>query len=115
MESDLRTENIMDMDDLTPASTGSLRQPVTPPAREPVATFTMPPALSLDEIWHGRPTTRLTDATRGGSQGDPFGGYRPGHGLEHEPVDGAERDAQHTAQNAAHLVAATQIRAALRG
>jgi hypothetical protein len=26
---------------------------------------------------------------------------RPGHGFEHEPVDRAERDAQHTAQDAA--------------
>jgi hypothetical protein len=68
----------MDMDDLTPVGSRALRQPVTPPAREPVATFTTPPDLSLDEIWHGRPTTRLTDATRGGSHGDPFGSYRPG-------------------------------------
>ncbi len=42
---------------------------------------------------------------------------RPGHGLEHEPVDDAERAAQHTAQNAAtfdHATTARAIRAALR-
>ena len=103
------------LDDLTTAGGGSLRGPVTPPAREQVATFTAPRALSLDAIWHGRPPTRLTDATRGGSQGDPFGSYRPGRSIEHEPVDKVERDAQHTAQKAAHVVAGAQIRAALRG
>jgi hypothetical protein len=104
----------MDMQDITPAGTGSLSGPAAPPSREPVATFTAPPALSLDAIWHGRPTARMTDATRGGSQGDPFGGYQPGHGLEHEPTDDAERDAQHTVQNAG-VVAGQQIRSALRG
>lgn len=105
----------LDDDDLTPSGAGSLRGQAAPPAREPVATFTTPPALSLDEIWHGRPATRFTDVIRGGSQGNSFGNYRPGHGLEHQPVNKAGRDAQRTAQDAADFIASVaHIRAALR-
>jgi hypothetical protein len=52
MESDVRTENNMNLDDADPAPSGagSLAGPITPPARELVATFTAPPILSLDEI-----------------------------------------------------------------
>jgi len=73
-----------------------------------------------------RQTARTTDMTRGGSQGRPWAAYERyaspttpasfhvGHGLEHEPVDQTERDAEWTAQ-AAHLTAAGILRAALRG
>jgi hypothetical protein len=94
----------MDLDEMTPAGGGSLRGPAAPPAREPVATFTRPPDLSLDEIWHGG---RTTDATRGGTQGIPFG-YRPGHSLGHEPIARAERGAFDVADTAG------SIRTALR-
>jgi hypothetical protein len=65
-----------------------------------------------DAIWE--PFTRTTGMTREGQQGDPLGGYRPGHGLEHEPVDQAERNSEHTVQHAAFTNTASQIRAALR-
>lgn len=80
-----------------------------------MATFTTPPVLSLDEIWHGRPATGLTDAIRGGSQGNPFASYQPGRSIEHKPVNKAERGAQHTAQSAADFDASVaHVRAALR-
>lgn len=52
--------------------------------------------------------------SRNGTQGDPYGDYRPGRPIEHEPVDQAERYAEHVAQDASHTVAAGQVRAALR-
>ena len=99
----------MDLDDLTPAGGGSLRRPVLGPHGAPVATFTAPPGLSLDEIWHGGRTTGMT---RDGRQGDPLG--QPGHGLEHEPTDTAEKASQHLVQRFDHAQTATTIRAALR-
>jgi hypothetical protein len=94
--------------DLTPA--GALAGPAAPLTREPVAMFTRPRDLTLDEIWHGQ---RTTDLTRDGSQGEPLG--RPGRSIEHEPVQQAERDSQHVAQSASHLVVGASVRAALRG
>ncbi|WP_300609943.1 hypothetical protein [Trebonia sp.] len=104
----------MDMDDFTPALGGSLRIPVTAHRGQVVAQFTVPATPHPDELWNAH--TRMTDATRDGSQGDPLGDYRPGHGLEHEPLDDAEKASQHTAQNAWSLTeTARGIRAALRG
>jgi hypothetical protein len=97
----------VDLDDLTPAGT-SLRGALRPAMREPVATFTPPPDLALDAIWHGQ---RTNDVTRDGIQGSPFG-YQPGHGFEHEPVNRAERASQQTVQTIADHAAG--IRAALR-
>ena len=101
----------MDLDTLVPDGGGSLSRPVLGPHGRPVATFTPPPDLALDEIWHGG---RTTDLTRDGTQGAPFG--QPGHALEHEPLNQAEKDSEHTVQKAArpHIEAATQVRAALR-
>jgi len=101
----------MDLEDFAPAG-ASFRSALRPAASaEPVATFSAPRDLSLDEIWHGG---RTNDMTRDGYQGDPFGGYRPGHGLAHEPFNKAERAAMQTAQ-AVHQEAAGQVRSALRG
>ena len=53
--------------------------------------------------------------TAGGQQDDPFGGYRPGHSIEHEPLDQDEQASQHTTRNVFDQVqTAGQIRAALR-
>ncbi|HET9081110.1 MAG TPA: hypothetical protein VFO01_11440 [Trebonia sp.] len=96
----------MDMQDLTPAGSGSLRAPVTGPHGQTVAQFTIPPDHRPDELWeHG---TRTTDATRGGSQGEPLGRYQPGHGLEHEPEDKPERESFDMVKTAG------MVRAALR-
>ena len=118
----------MDLDDLTPMGGGSLRMPVTGPHRQTVASFTLTRNVDPAEAW--QPFTRMNDVTRGGQQGNPYGSF--GHGLEHEPVDRAERMAMHTAQTATkdkdedgqdgewkpvvfdHAEAATAIRAALR-
>jgi hypothetical protein len=102
----------VDLSELTPSGGGNLSCPVMGPHGRPVATFTPAETPDPADLWE--PFTRTTDRTRDASQGDPFG--RPGHGLEHEPVDRAERDAQKTAQSAAGFQqTATQIRAALRG
>ena len=96
-------ETQVDMDDLTPSG-ASFRTTMRPDASAaPVATFTRPPDLSLDEIWHGG---RTTDLTRDGVQGQPG----------HEPADTDERDSGHTVQNvaAAHVQVAGQIRGLLR-
>lgn len=93
----------MNLEDLTPAGGGSLRALVASPACEPVATFTRPVVQHPDETWNPRgseiapPQRPLTPA--------------PAHGFEHEPVNRAERAAQHTAQNASDFhAAATSIR-----
>jgi hypothetical protein len=102
----------IDDPDLTPAG-ASLSRPVLGPHREPVATFTPTRAVHPDELWE--PLTRTTGMTRDGQQGDPFGGYQPGHALEHEPLDSAEKAGQHTTQNVFdHVQAAGNIRSALR-
>lgn len=90
----------MDLDDFVPAGGGSLRTRVVHNGQT-VGTFSTP-ALNLDEHYR---QTRLRSA------------LRPGHGLEHEPVDGAERASQHTAQHAAqfnHAETSRMIRSALR-
>lgn len=101
----------MDINDFTPANSGSLSAPAAPRPIQSVATFSPPRQLQLDEIWHGQRATALTSD---GSQGDPYGSARPGHGLEHEPVDTAERESQDTAQGFDLHGAAGSIRAALR-
>lgn len=99
----------MDLDTLVPAGGGSLSRPVLGPHRVPVATFTPAPDLALDEIWHGGRTTGMT---RDGLQGAPFG---PGHSIEHEPLDTAEKDSEHTMHKAFSLHdTGGQIRSALR-
>ena len=96
----------MDIDELVPAGGGSLRERRVFHAGQQVATFTTPPDHRPNELWkHG---TRTTDATRDGSQGEPLGSYRPGHGLEHEPEDKPEREAFDTVKTAG------MVRAALR-
>jgi len=101
----------MDLEDLTPAGGGSLSRPVIGPHGRPVATFTAPETPHPDELW--TPLTRMQDVTRDGQQGAPFG--RPGHGLEHEPLDQDERNSEHLVQNVgAHVQVAGQIRSALR-
>lgn len=62
--------------------------------------------------------------TAGGRQGEPLGGYRPGRSIEHEPVNRAERYAQHTAKaavenagkdgEAPHMTTGVQVRGAVR-
>ena len=110
--------NLDDDDDLTPSGAGSLSGPAATPAREPVATFTPTAYTHPADIWPAfGGLNRTTELSRGGSQGDPFGGYRPGRSIEHEhePVDGAERDAQQTAQNATDFeTSVAHVRAALR-
>ena len=96
----------MNLDDMTPVGGGTLRQPTCPRAGR--AVHADPDPAHPDEIW--QPLGRVADITRGGVQGSPFGGYRPGHGLEHESVDKAER----AAQNASHTVAAARVRAPVR-
>jgi hypothetical protein len=103
----------LDDPDLLPVGGGSLRGPASPPVHEPVARFTPTKNVDPSEIWPAG--TRPTTMSRGGSQGDPYGSYRAGGSIQDEPVTRNERDAQHTAQNAAHFVAAGQVRAALRG
>jgi len=112
--------------DLMPAG-ASLPRPVLGPHRVPVATFT--PAVTPDPAGLWAPFTRTTAVTREGQQGSPLGGYRPGRSIEHEPVNRSERLAMKTAQSAAsyagaerdddrqpaHVQAAGDIRAALRG
>ena len=102
----------IDDPDLTPAG-GTLSRPVLGPHRVPVATFTPAQTPHPDAIWE--PLTRTTGMTADGQQGDPFGGYRPGHGLEHEPLDSAEKARQRTVQSAYSFAeTADQIRSALR-
>ena len=76
-----------------------------------MATFTPTRTQHPDELWQPH---RPTATSRGGSQGDPFN-FRPGRSIEHEPVDRSERDSEHVAKAASHVVAGQQIRAALRG
>jgi hypothetical protein len=82
------------------------RRPVTGPHGRTVATFT--PTVTPDpaDLWE--PFTRVTGMTSDGSQGAPYGSYRPGSSIEHEPVDRAERMAQATAQTAARNAAKDQ-------
>ena len=100
--------------DLTPAG-GALRDSADSAVRQPVATFSHPAARPADprQIWPdwSRPTTM----TRGGTQGDPLGSYRPGGSIEDEPLTENERASGHVAQDAAHVTAGRQIRQALRG
>jgi hypothetical protein len=104
----------MNLDDLTPDGGGSLRRPVLGPHGRAVATFTAHETPDPASLW--TPFTRTTEQTRDGQQGSPLGGYQPGHGLEHEPLDRAERDSDHLVQNVySHAQTARQIRAALRG
>jgi hypothetical protein len=98
----------MDLDDLTPAGGGSLRRPVAGPHGQVVATFSAPQTPDPAELWE--PFTRMNDRTRNASQGNPFG--RPGHSIEYEPVDRAERNSEHTVQTVAGHAAI--IRAAIR-
>ena len=103
----------MDLDTLVPAGGGSLSRPVLGPRRQIIGTFTPAQTPDPGDLWE--PLTRTTGITAGGQQGDPFGGYRPGHGLEHEPLDSAEKAGQHTAQSAYSFAeTAGQVRAALR-
>lgn len=103
----------MDLDTLVPAGGGSLSRPVMGPHRVPVATFTPAQTPHPDAIWE--PLSRVTGMTADGQQGDPLGGYRLGHGLEHEPLDTAEKDSEHTVQKAFSLHDTVgQIRSALR-
>jgi hypothetical protein len=102
----------IDDPDLTPTG-GTLSRPVLGPHRRVVATFTPTQTPDPADLWE--PFSRTTDQARDGQQGDPLGGYRPGHGIEHEPVDDAERASQHTVQRFDHVQAANQIRSALRG
>ena len=102
----------MDLDTLVPAGGGSLSRPVLGPHRQVVASFTPHQATDPDAIWE--PFTRTTETTRGGQQGAPLG-YRPGHGLEHEPLDQDERNSDHLVQNVFSLHdTGGQIRSALR-
>lgn len=103
----------LDDSDLLPVGGGSLRIPVLGPQRQQVATFTATRSVHPDELW--APYMRTTEMTRGGSQGDPLGSYRPGSSIEHEPLTENERASKHVAQDAAHVVVGQQIRAALRG
>lgn len=94
----------VNLDDLTPAGSGSLAGPAAPPSREPVATFTQTRITHPDEIWSPR-----------GSEITPPGRPLPGHGFEFEPVSRAERAAQHTAQDVGdYQAAAASVRVALR-
>lgn len=103
----------MDLDTLVPAGGGSLSRPVLGPHRVPVATFTPAQTPHPDELW--QPFTRVTGMTADGQQGDPLGGYRPGHGIGHEPLDQDEKQSQHTAQIAApHAIADSMVRSAMR-
>lgn len=99
----------IDDPDLTPAG-GTLSRPVIGPRRQIVAQFTPTQTTDPADLW--QPFTRTTDATRDGSQGAPLG--QPGHGLEHEPTDTAEKASQHLVQRFDHAQTATTIRAALR-
>jgi hypothetical protein len=101
----------MDISELAPAGADMSRQVIGPHGRA-VAQFTAHQATDPDSIW--TPLSRTNDMTRDAPQGAPLG-YQPGHALEHEPVDRAERDSQRTAQNVFdHVQAAGDIRAALR-
>jgi hypothetical protein len=100
----------LDDADLTPAA-GKLRRPVQV-HRQTVAQFTPTATLDPAEVWE--PFSRPTFDTTDGTQGNPLGSFRPGRSIEHEPMDNAERDAQRTAQQASHVGAAQQVRAALR-
>lgn len=99
----------MNISELTPSGGGDLSRPVLGPRRQIVATFTPTQTTDPAELW--QPFTRTTDQARDGRQGDPFG--QPGHGLEHEPTDTAEKASQHLVQFD-HAQTATTIRAALR-
>jgi len=103
----------LDDDDLTPVGAGDLPTPVVVHGRT-VGTFTTPAYRHPDALW--QPLSRPTSMSSDGSQGSPLGSVRnalrPGGSIEHQPVDGAERDAQRTAQ---HIAAGQQIRSALRG
>jgi hypothetical protein len=99
----------MDLDNLVPQGGGSLSRPVFGPHGQVVATFSAPQTPDPAALWEPHKTT---DATRGGSQGNPFG--RPG-GIEHEPLDNSEKASGHLVQNvASHVQAAGDIRSALR-
>jgi hypothetical protein len=101
----------LDDPDLTPAG-ASLSRPVLGPHRQAVAQFTPTRVVHPDELWE--PFSRTTDQACDGSQGAPLG-YRPGHCLEHEPLDQDEKASGHSAQNAYSFAeTAGQIRSALR-
>lgn len=101
----------MDISELAPAGADMSRQVIGPHGRA-VATFTPTQTPDPGDIWE--PFSRTNDTTRDGQQGSPLG-YRPGHGIEHEPVDDAERASQRTAQSAYSFTeTAGQIRSALR-
>lgn len=94
----------VNLDDLTPAGSGSLADPTAPPSREPVATFTPTAYAQPDAIWSPR-----------AHEIAPPGRPLPGHGFEHEPLGGAERTAQHTAGDVGdYETAVGRVRAALR-
>jgi hypothetical protein len=89
----------MNIDELTPAG-ASLRTVLNPAASaEPVATFTATRTPDPSEAWE--PFSRPTSMTSDGTQGNPLGSFRPGHGLEHESANASERMAQHVAQTVA--------------
>jgi hypothetical protein len=106
----------LDDTDLTPSGADLLPRPVTSGGQQ-VATFTPTRHVNPSEAW--QPFTRPTSMTSDGTQGSPYGSLRsalrPGGSIRDEPVDGAEREAQKTAQTASHLVAGQQVRSALRG
>jgi hypothetical protein len=101
--------------DLTPSG-ASLPLPVAVNGQT-VGTFTTPAYKHPDDLW--QPFTRPTSQSSDGSQGSPLGSagsaLRPGHGIEHEPTNDAEKASQRTAQQAAHIAAGQQVRSALRG
>jgi hypothetical protein len=87
----------MDMDDFTPADSGSLRGAVRPATREPVATFTPTRTTHPDEIWNPR-GGKITGRRP----------WRPGSQADHREPEHAPRPV-HPGEDVAHTV-----RAALR-
>jgi hypothetical protein len=97
----------MDLEDLTPAG-ASFRSALRPAAGAgPVATFSAPQYMHPDAIWSPR-GSELAPSQLPLVQPMQFG-----HGLEHEPLDSAERASQATVQ-ATLADHAAGIRAALR-
>lgn len=94
----------MDLDTLVPAGGGSLSRPVPPRVSEPVATFTQTRAMHPDEIW----------SPRGSEIGPPQRPLSPP--VSYESAS-AERPVarEHMGDDIpGHLLAAAQVRAALR-
>jgi hypothetical protein len=83
-----------DMDDLTPAGSGSLRGALRPGTREPVATFTATRTVHPDEIWNPR-GGEITGPRpwRSGSQADHREPKRAGRMRQHEEVGQTVRTA----------------------